>query len=359
MRELAVAKQGRASRTEVLPQDPGALRVRVSSRVQGVRAPSIRTSVSPDLILRRRTEKRRKEARARSSNRMCESHSNDEIIIIPSDSEADARTSNAQNQPSCGPAGLSQGRGALGDTRVTTARAYASAPSNRRPDDKSNNKYRTPPWLRVGLSDVRKSFPNARFALLKPLEMDHSTGMSHSPTEARWTLVCQECEPGMPIEVGPGTSLGGLIAHLENRHFPTPRIEAENVFSVDKRSQGSTSGSSQGTKVSGLHRGLKTSDNPTHDPRPGSKADPSDEVEEFLRRQGLSTTFANTLRSIGISDAQRMRSLSRLPGYKLDKLEIHLADLGVDFVARMLIREGLHDYAGLHGISNQDSAKNG
>ncbi|KAI0673971.1 hypothetical protein C8Q78DRAFT_1020063 [Trametes maxima] len=276
------------------------------------------------------------------------------------------------NQSSCGPAKAShsmppasvaestllcQGPGAPRNTRVTTARVYAL---DHRPDDKSNNKHWTPPWLRVGLSDVRRSFPNARFAILKSPEMDHPTGISHHPSEARWTLVCQECEPGMPIDVGPGTSLGDLIAHLENRHFPqvASRIAVETIFSVGRHSQGSTSSSSQRTKLSGPSN-LEISDDPTYNLRPDSKADPLDEVEEFLRRQGLPTTFANILRGIGISDAQRMRSLGRLPGYDLDKLEMRLADHGVDFVARMLIRKGLRDCAGLHGPLNQGSAKNG
>ncbi|KAI8980585.1 hypothetical protein BD414DRAFT_492667 [Trametes punicea] len=71
----------------------------------------------------------------------------------------------------------------------------------------------------------------------------------------------------------------------------------------------------------------------------------TDVVTQFLVEQGLSASFAQALRSVGISDHSRMRMLGALPETDLDKLGEKLACEGLDFVACLLVRGGLRRYA--------------
>ncbi|KAI0658310.1 hypothetical protein C8Q70DRAFT_188670 [Cubamyces menziesii] len=67
----------------------------------------------------------------------------------------------------------------------------------------------------------------------------------------------------------------------------------------------------------------------------------ADVVVEFLVENGLSANLAGMLRAVGITDRVRMRMLGTLPDTELDRLDKQLSEHGIDFVAMVLVREGL------------------
>ncbi|KAI0706261.1 hypothetical protein C8T65DRAFT_231438 [Cerioporus squamosus] len=73
-------------------------------------------------------------------------------------------------------------------------------------------------------------------------------------------------------------------------------------------------------------------------PPPGETEDP---VVKFLGEVSLSPALAETLREVGISDEPRMRALGALHWRSLEKLDKALEQAGLDYVARLLIRDGL------------------
>lgn len=66
-----------------------------------------------------------------------------------------------------------------------------------------------------------------------------------------------------------------------------------------------------------------------------------DVVVEFLVGNGLSPNLARILRAVGITDRKRMRMLGTLPDTELDRVDQQLVKQGMDFVALVLVREGL------------------
>ncbi|RPD82909.1 hypothetical protein L226DRAFT_565418 [Lentinus tigrinus ALCF2SS1-7] len=98
-------------------------------------------------------------------------------------------------------------------------------------------------------------------------------------------------------------------------------IAQEGLYTI----AGAREGSSQGTH------------NVDVPPPPGVE----DPVVRFLKEVSLSPTLADTLREVGVSDEQRIQALGALHWRSLDKLDKALAQAGLDYVARLLIRDGL------------------
>ncbi|KAL7284950.1 hypothetical protein ACG7TL_000039 [Trametes sanguinea] len=71
----------------------------------------------------------------------------------------------------------------------------------------------------------------------------------------------------------------------------------------------------------------------------------ADILSQFLMEQGLSTSFAQALRTVGIVNRSRICRLGALPDADLDRLETRLASEGLDFVACLLVRAGLRRHA--------------
>ena len=69
-------------------------------------------------------------------------------------------------------------------------------------------------------------------------------------------------------------------------------------------------------------------------------------LRSLLTSVGLQPALAPALRSVGITDAARIRALGRLPDESMDRLEGSLEDAGLDVAARILVREGLRMYVG-------------
>ncbi|EJF67479.1 hypothetical protein DICSQDRAFT_142995 [Dichomitus squalens LYAD-421 SS1] len=101
----------------------------------------------------------------------------------------------------------------------------------------------------------------------------------------------------------------------------------------------------------GIHQ-TQVADDATHDdeqpplvPRPIAHAEeaapPADPVVGFLQEIGLSPSFADALRRIGISDDERIRAVGALKGPSMIRIEKSLEEAQFDLVARVLIREGL------------------
>ncbi|KAI0756077.1 hypothetical protein C8Q80DRAFT_1126343 [Daedaleopsis nitida] len=75
-------------------------------------------------------------------------------------------------------------------------------------------------------------------------------------------------------------------------------------------------------------------------------ADPAyDPVVRFLHEVGLSSNLADVLRQVGISDNPRMAALGAMRVAALNQLDKTLQQAGLDFVSRVLIREGLKSRA--------------
>ena len=70
-----------------------------------------------------------------------------------------------------------------------------------------------------------------------------------------------------------------------------------------------------------------------------------DPVVRFLEEIGLPSSLADSLQRVGISDDNRIRAIGALPRGPMDRIEKRLAAEGIDFVACILIREGLKQRA--------------
>ena len=66
-----------------------------------------------------------------------------------------------------------------------------------------------------------------------------------------------------------------------------------------------------------------------------------DVVVSFLLKHGLSAQLAPALRAVGLTDHGKMRRSGKASERSLDRLEKKLAKKGVDYIARMLVRNGL------------------
>lgn len=71
----------------------------------------------------------------------------------------------------------------------------------------------------------------------------------------------------------------------------------------------------------------------------------ADPVVRFLHEVGLSSDLADVLRQVGISDDLRIAALGAMRVAALNQLDKTLQQAGLDFVSRVLIREGLKDRA--------------
>ena len=79
---------------------------------------------------------------------------------------------------------------------------------------------------------------------------------------------------------------------------------------------------------------------------PPVAAPPSlDPVVRFLEEIELPSSLADSLQRVGISDDNRIRAIGALPRGPMDRIEKRLAAEGIDFVACILIREGLKQRA--------------
>ncbi|KAI0801468.1 hypothetical protein C8Q74DRAFT_494545 [Fomes fomentarius] len=288
---------------------------RTSARIRGIEPPLVRTSVSPDRILRRRRKKRRTGWQPGV----------EDVIEIRSDSEEDADPSGPQNsQTSRGSwnssATLVGNREVIDLTR--SASPLPALSSRRRQSSSRRHKRRPvlprsptvsqsekhPPWLRVALGRLYSDFPPVRFVI---------RAICHK----NWEVQCQHCDPETLIGAGPGRSLGDFVAHLNATH---PHLRP--ITNIQPQQRGIDPPISRTRNASGSR--------PTHDSN-------AQVIEGFLAKHGLSTDVAPALRAVGIIDHSRMRSLGTLPDPALDRIEQGLAKQGLDLTARILIREGL------------------
>ncbi|KAJ8474246.1 hypothetical protein ONZ51_g7355 [Trametes cubensis] len=214
----------------------------LSSRVRGVHAPHVRTSLSPDLVLRRRRHILRR--RAQVHNQLSNTNP-DDVIEISSGSEGDEPPASS-SAPSTGANVLSTSTFSLGPVvkGSTQPTSQASTICIRRVDGPisrptgqgrprvrveephkpvSHNKSYHPrssqntrrynslalraeptmsqPWFRVSMSQLRKLFPE----------------LSCEITETQ--VICKLCNPPQPFAAGPGETLDAFSRHLRLIHF--------------------------------------------------------------------------------------------------------------------------------------------
>ena len=146
------------------------------------------------------------------------------------------------------------------------------------------------------------------------------------------------------ILVGPGHSLLNFRHHLTGSKCHGLVPQPEGTKSSSAVSSKATKTSSQATS-SGSHADGADARPPAPTTSTKCKQQIQGVVEKFLTEMGLTSSLADALRHVGISDEARMKALGKLPDSGLDRLEKTLAEQGLDFSACLLVREGLKQRA--------------
>ncbi|TBU25853.1 hypothetical protein BD311DRAFT_668704 [Dichomitus squalens] len=156
--------------------------------------------------------------------------------------------------------------------------------------------------------------------------------------------------------LGPPTGAYAVDTALPG-FFAWPNTQATQTSTLPPEPEASASGDivyveeHTDRQPQGIHQ-TQVADDATHDdeqpplvPRPIAHAEeaapPADPVVCFLQEIGLSPSFADALRRIGISDDERIRAVGALKGPTMTRIEKSLEEAQFDLVARVLIREGL------------------
>ncbi|KAL1950935.1 hypothetical protein VTO73DRAFT_84 [Trametes versicolor] len=198
---------------------------RLSARLQGVKAPYVRTSLSPDLVLRQRTKRIREILRGSG---------HDEIIEISSDSDTEAAPRRSDGRvghalplphetrrqtapPAPHPSTFPKATRTIIDltrdfeeplprrkrARTIPIQTYRVPPRRTRLPDIS---VRVPSWIRVCLQDIRKT--------LCEITIKHDfREVCTSSGATKWEAICLLCDPETSIAAGPGKTLDAFGYH--------------------------------------------------------------------------------------------------------------------------------------------------